>query len=537
MTARSLKLIDKVFRYVMIVLAVFTLIVSFPVSTIAADPVVPATPHLSYLVYQSTDDQKFLIGETKSIKLRLYDQNSDGYSGSVTAYISDPKGKVTYYTASGSSGNYSINNVTLDYEGDHSLVLYDKDNNYASGTINVIKPQVTITGDIIKNRKTYVTGVLKDSSGNIYSKKSVTVDGTDAGLTSTQNYTTDVDGKFSFTITPTEMGQVKFLLGGYEIGTVDVKPAYSHQGRIGGTAQNNKELSIQIAQAGWTKASTVILTRDDNLADSLTAVPLSKKFDAPILMNPTDRLDTQVLDQISYLGATYVFIIGGEGAVSKNVENQLINWGYVVERIAGADRYETSAKIASKFSSSGTVYLAYGEGEPDALAASSFAAIDSIPILLTDKDKIPEVTLNELARLGAYQVKLLGGEGVIDPKVQAELEKKYLVERWGGKDRFETEWTILRKLFTNESKLYFSSAQVSPRDVTSGQPFGDALLAAALAAKNDAVVINIPQNYLPKALDYFLLYNRGYISEARVIGNTSAIGTLLERQLEQLLTR
>lgn len=327
------------------------------------------------------------------------------------------------------------------------------------------------------------------------------------------------------------------MLGEHEIGYRYVQPPYSQKERIGGNAQNNMELSIKVAQEGWTTASTVILTRDNNLADALTAVPLSKKYDAPILMNPKDRLDDQILQEIGYLGATFVTIIGGEGAISKNIEDQLRNMGYSVERIAGADRYETSAKIASKFSSSETVYLAYGQGEPDALAASSFAAINGIPILLIDKDKIPVATQHELNRLAPHKIVLLGGNGVIGTKVETDLKKNYLVERLGGADRYETEWAILRSLFTNESKLYFSSALVSPKDVTSGQPFGDALLAASLAAKNNAVVINLPQNYMPKALDYFLLYNKGYISEARIIGNSKAISTLLERQVEQLLTR
>jgi putative cell wall-binding protein len=178
--------------------------------------------------------------------------------------------------------------------------------------------------------------------------------------------------------------------------------------------------------------------RDDNLADALTSVPLSKKYNAPILMTSSDQLDEEVWTEIRNLQASNVMIIGGDGAISPNIESELKNYGYSVERIAGADRYETAAQIASKFNSSDTVYLAYGHGEPDALAASSFAAINSIPILLTDKTGIPEATQKQLDRLNPSEVILLGGDGVIDSEVETGLKKKYMVERWGGADRYET---------------------------------------------------------------------------------------------------
>ncbi|KUO58052.1 MAG: hypothetical protein APF84_18690 [Gracilibacter sp. BRH_c7a] len=520
-------------KYVIILMVIFTLIFTFSGQVLAA-----SEPELDFLEFQTEDDQNFLIGETANIKVILFDEDDDLFSGSVTAYISGPDGEILgYYSVGGGGGYYTVSNVILDYEGDYGIHIRDSEFNYASGTITVTKPLISIAGDLAQNRKTELRGKLTDVDGKALPRKSITVDGTDVGLENSQNYTTSYDGTFSFWITPSEEGDLKILFSGHEIGALRVGPPYSQGGRIGGGARNNVELSVSVAQEGWTSADTVILTRDDNLADALSSVPLSRMHNAPILMTPSDRLDDQISYEIRNLEVMNVIIIGGEGAISKSIETDLRNSGYSVERIAGADRYETAAKIASKFPSTKTVYLAYGYGEPDALAASSFAALNSIPILLTDKTGIPEVTRTQLQRLNPTEVMLLGGNGVIDPKVENDLKKNYLVERWAGADRYETEWAILRNLFTDQSKLYFSSALVSARDVSSGKPYGDALLAASLAAKNDAIAINIPPNYLPKAIEYFLTYNRGYISEARIIGNTSAISSILEKQIEKLLTR
>lgn len=513
---------------------VFTLIFTFSGQALAADD----EQELDNLEFQTEDDKNFLIGETANIKVILFDEDDDLFSGSATAYISDPDGEILgYYSVGGGGGYYTVSNVILDYEGEYGLHIRDSEFNYASGTITVTKPLVSFSGELAKDRKTEVRAELTDVDGEALGRKTVTVDGTDVGLENSQDYTTAYDGSFSFWITPSEEGDLKILYSGHEIGKLRVGPPYDHGGRIGEAASNNVELSISVAEEGWESADTVILTRDDNLADALTSVPLSRLNNAPIMMTPSDHLDDQILSKIRSLGASKVIIIGGEGAISNSIETELGNWGFTIERIAGADRYETAAKIAANFPPSKTVYLAYGHGEPDALAASSFAAQNGIPILLTDKTEVPEVTSKQLIRLDPTEVVLLGGDGVIDPKVETDLKKYYLVDRWGGEDRYETEWAILRNLFSDESKLYFSSALVSPRDVSSSKPYGDALLAASLAAKNDAVAINIPPNHLPEPIEYFLTYNRGYIAEAKFIGNTTAITSILEKQIEKLLTR
>lgn len=80
---------------------------------------------------------------------------------------------------------------------------------------------------------------------------------------------------------------------------------------------------------------------------------------------------------------------------------------------------------------------------PDALCVAPLANAYECPILLINKDNIPNEVYEEINRLGAQDIILIGGEGVISAKVEEELESKgYYTDRIGGKDRYETSLNI-----------------------------------------------------------------------------------------------
>lgn len=492
--------------------------------------------HLSYLTFVSDSDNNLITGVAQNINYRLWDENDQQFSGAVTAYIEDPDGHITSYTATSTS----ISNVAIDKPGLYTLVITDTNNNSATDRITVGDAKISTSGSLISNYYSTVTVTLKDPDGNPLGRRSITVDATNIGGTST-SYTTLYDGTFTFSMTPSMLGNVNFTLGGHIIGTLQVTPAYTAGTRIGGSSQDNSTLSVVVAQQGWTKADTVILTRDDIVADAMVAAPLSKRYDAPILMTPSDSLSDNVLSEIRTLGAKTVLVIGGTGAISTGITDTLASNGLNVTRFDGTDRYDTAAKIAVWINSPGTVYMAYGYGEPDALAAGALAAEQGIPILLTDTNSLPDSTQNELSALKPKTVVLLGGTGVISSGLEAQLSNAYSVQRWGGVDRYATEQIIFQNFFAlkpalDQFPLYITSAYVSPSDVSSGKPFGDALVTAALAAKKNGFVITLPPNTLPNSISTFLLFNKAYIPSGTVVGNSSAISYNLEQLLQMGLT-
>lgn len=534
------KRLQTVLSILMMVSLLISMIPGLAVAATDTDTTSDSYITLRGLTFVSDEDSTLIIGEPTTINVKLTRiPVSKVFTGSVNATITDPEGKVTQYSASGGGGFYNISNVTLYTPGDYTLKISAVDPNKGSvtATIKVLDAFTTVTDPLIINADNSITVKLTDSEGNLLEQRSVTVDGAavDGG---TQNYTTLNDGTFVLNMTPTKAGNVNILFGGKIIGTIPVSPAFVADSRIGLQTTDNVGLSVEIAKQGWQSATNVILARDDQFSDALAAAPLSKKLNAPILMTGSSSLDERTLAEIRELGAQNIYIVGGTVAISQSVQDSLK--GFNVTRLAGQQGYDTAAQISSNVGSDSThtVYLANGHAIPDAIAISAFAAEEGNPILLTDRDSLPASTIQALKNLNASNVVILGGTAVIGNAVEQQLSAKYSVKRWGGFDRYDTQSIIFQNLLNTEnpqSPLYFTSGLVRQDDVSSGKPYADALLTAALAAKTGGFVAMLPKNTIPSSLNYFLLFNKGYITKSAVVGNNSGVSQNLEQQLQQML--
>ncbi|KGK91536.1 cell wall-binding protein [Desulfosporosinus sp. HMP52] len=496
------------------------------------------------LTFVSEEESTVIIGETTDVEFKLNRiPTSKLFTGSVNATLTDSQGNVTYYSVSGGGGYYSLSNLTLYTPGEYTLKVsaVSPNKGSATGIIKVLDAVATVTDSLKVHVDNSVSVKLTDSEGKVLDQRSVTVDGTKVDASpATQSYTTLSDGTFILNINPEKAGNVDIIFGGKVIKSIPVEAAYETGSRIGSQASDNVALSVEIARQGWTSAPNVILARDDQFSDSLAAAPLSKKLDAPILMTGSATLDSRTLTALHELGARNIYIVGGTVAVSQTIEDTLSK-DFTVTRIAGLQGYDTAALISSQvgIDSTQTVYLANGSAIPDAIAISAFAGAQGNPILLTDRDTLPASTLQALINLNAKNVVLLGGTAVISNSVENQLSNRFLVQRWGGYDRYDTQSLIFQNLLNKDnpqSPLYFTSGLVRQDDVSSGKPYADALLTAALAAKNGGFVAMTQPNSLPPSLNYFLLYNKGYISKSAVVGNNSGVSFNLEQQLRQMLS-
>ncbi|TGE39602.1 cell wall-binding repeat-containing protein [Desulfosporosinus fructosivorans] len=496
------------------------------------------------LEFVAAEDSTLILGEPTTVNLKLNRiPTSKLFKGSVNATITDPDGKETHYSVGGGAGYYNISNVTLYTPGDYTLKVsaVSPDKGSATGIIKVLDAKTTVTGSLMVDVENSISVKVTDSEGNILQQRSVTVDGADVDASpATQSYTTLNDGTFMLDITPLKEGNVNILFSGKIIGTIPVSPAYTAGNRIGSQSSDNVALSVEIAKKGWSSATNVILARDDQFSDALAAAPLSKKLDAPILMTDSSNLDERTLAEIRNLGAQNIYIVGGTVAVSQSVQDSLK--GFNVTRIAGQQGYDTASSISASvgIDSTHTVYIANGSAIPDAIAISAFAAEQGSPILLTDRDQLPASTIQAMANLGVNNVVLLGGTAVISTSVEDALRANYSVKRWGGNDRYDTQSVIFQNLFNTQkpqSPLYFTSGLVRQDDVSYGKPYADALLTAALAAKTGGFVAMTQPQTLPSSLNYFLLFNKGYIPKAVVVGNDRGVSGDLEQELQEMLER
>jgi len=238
--------------------------------------------------------------------------------------------------------------------------------------------------------------------------------------------------------------------------------------------------ALKIVQAGWPKSDNVIIARGDDLADALAAAPLAyAKGKAPILLTKPGELPTGVLAQLRTMGVKNVYIVGGTGAVSTAVENELKE--FTVKRLTGIDRVETSYNVAIEaFGVAPTeVVLANGLAYADALSISSIAAVKGMPILLVTNNKLSANVESYIAGKNVYAV---GGTDILNPTIPTTTK----VTRLSGDNRYDTNAAILAKFPQDYSKIYLAKG--------TKENLVDALTGSALAALGNYPIVLVDGN-------------------------------------------
>jgi putative cell wall-binding protein len=97
-----------------------------------------------------------------------------------------------------------------------------------------------------------------------------------------------------------------------------------------------------------------------------------------------------------------------------------------VNRVSGADQYETATKIANGCWAEGTedIVLDTGEDFPDALAAGPLAFYLGGPILLTKKNQLPNTVLSFIEKSDVQTVTIVGGTAVISQQAENIKDSK-----------------------------------------------------------------------------------------------------------------
>ncbi|AAO35141.1 cell wall-binding repeat-containing protein [Clostridium tetani] len=244
------------------------------------------------------------------------------------------------------------------------------------------------------------------------------------------------------------------------------------------------QTAVKISQNGWKSGSDyAILASGEDYADALCATSLAKAKDAPIFLTKKNSLNEETLKELKRLGVKKLYIIGGYGSISEEIENKVKSVVKNTERLQGKDRYETSVKIAEKLGESNKVILTSGEGYADALSIAPVAAIKGIPVVLTKVRELPTSTKEYIKSIGATTTYVIGGTEAISDTVKNLVPSP---ERIYGQDRFETNSEII-KAFAIE--FDFENAYVALGVGSTGKEFADGLSASALSAKNRAPVI------------------------------------------------
>ena len=198
-----------------------------------------------------------------------------------------------------------------------------------------------------------------------------------------------------------------------------------------------------------------------------------------------------------------------------------------IQRLSGDNRYETSVEVSEKnFKSADTVVLASGQNIADALVASSYADIEEAPILLTNKNSISDEVLDEIERLKADKVVIVGGQSSISSSVESRLKKEDIkVTRISGRDRFDTS----DKLSQEVSRLSKKSSQAI---LVNGYKNIDALSVSSLATKEELPILLNGRNALNMSVKNRL--KQMNVKKVYIIGGNNSISSDVEKELKRM---
>lgn len=286
--------------------------------------------------------------------------------------------------------------------------------------------------------------------------------------------------------------------------------------RLGG--ENRIETATKVSKQGWPNgAPAAVLTREDDFADALAGTPLAYKLDIPILLTNKDHLTPKTMEELLRLKSKTVYILGLEGAVSREIEDALNHSGFEIIRLGGADRFGTAEEIARFIGVQKRVVIANGYSFADALSISPWAARKGVPILFTQQNLLPKSTLAILDGFSIQDVIVVGGEGVIGKEVSSQFKN---ASYYAGKDRYGTNAKIFSELGNDISSVF----------ITTGLDFPDALTGSVLAAKSNSMILLLDDNFGNPEVLKFLESKKGRLIISHIIGGFGAVPeSLIER--------
>lgn len=296
--------------------------------------------------------------------------------------------------------------------------------------------------------------------------------------------------------------------------------------------QDRYETAVEVSKNGWQTSDYVVVASGEDYPDALCAAPLAKKYNAPILLTGSKELNDKTKAEIARLKAKHVFIIGKYGSVSESGENELKSIPGVeeIKRLGGNSRYETSVMIAKELGTVSKVVITSGRGFADAISVAPIAAAENMPILLTEKDNLPEEVQEYLNdnKQNITETYIVGGEGAVSNEIANKASSNAV--RLGGQNRFDTNVKVM-EYFSKELK--FDNIYVVQADGPTGKEFADALTGTALAVKSLSPVV-LTYKTLPTDTENFIKTVATKTSKVTALGGESVVPETLVSKIEGL---
>ncbi len=163
------------------------------------------------------------------------------------------------------------------------------------------------------------------------------------------------------------------------------------------------EVAAKTALAKWNSTEEVVIARGDIEADAYAAIAYCKAFGFPLLLTKPEGLPSATLEALGRLRPEVAMVVGGETAVSKEVEWQLRKIAKV-GRLNGYSREDTARDVAGLMESNThkkAASVIIEDGNRPTIGSALLSALYGAPILYVFDGKVPEPTRRFLTKHNA----------------------------------------------------------------------------------------------------------------------------------------
>jgi len=175
----------------------------------------------------------------------------------------------------------------------------------------------------------------------------------------------------------------------------------------------------------------------------------------------------------------------------KDVNKYLRKTSSPITELTGSDRYETAVKISKEGWKNGSdkVVIINGDVSIDGIISTPLATTYNAPILLVEKNNVPNSVKSELKRLNPKDIIIIGDENAISKTTANQIKSTVNASqtRLNGSNRYETSLLIAKEIDKNHDveKVYITNAN-------GGEV--DALTIAAKAGQDKQPIILTDKN-------------------------------------------
>ncbi len=296
--------------------------------------------------------------------------------------------------------------------------------------------------------------------------------------------------------------------------------------RVYGTDAIGTAIAVSQAQFPNTgSAGAVVLARSDFFSDAAAGAPLAAEVDGPLLLTPgaslSSSLDPRVLAEIQRVlsvGRT-IYVLGGDLALSPDIDTALAGLGYQVVRVAGADEYATAVDIAVQLGNPQAIFEATGLSFYDSASAIPAAIESRGAILFTDgTTQAPETA----AYLGTHQgdrCYAIGGP-------LAAFGADHSATPIYGEDLYDTSAAVASNFFPHPSTFGAATSAT----------FTDAVSAGPALGLADAPILLVPPSgTLPDVISQYLFSVARSLTGGRLYGGPFTVGNDVLDELYALI--